>query len=185
MPLLNRLLSLLLGLALVLVGVWAIAMSVVDATGATGLPPAYVSVTQAVQTGTRALSQLPLSSPIVLALCVGLLLVGALLLLAEAQPRPPSRVRLDQEPGITWWADRASIERGLSDTLVARTAAASARTRLRSDKSSWHVSIDAAAPAESRAEVDAQARGVLSKLGRSAGAVDLRLRLHQPRRRVA
>jgi len=182
MAFLNRLLSLLLGLGLVALSLWAIVSSIVHAIGMTGLPPAYDIVTRALLAASKAVSETTLASPIVLGVCVGLLLIGAALLLLEAQPRPPGRVRLANEPGITWWGDRASIERGLSHMLVARTSVTRARTRLRPGKATWHVTIDATAPPQTRDEVAGQARAVLARLGRTDNAVDLRLHLHQQRR---
>jgi len=180
--LLNRALSALLGLALVASGVWALTTSLAHATGLPGLPAAYPAVTGAIRYTAALLSAASLSSPVAQGVCAGLVLLGALLLAMEAHPWPPERVQLAQAGTVTWWADRAALERGLGRILVARTAARRARARLRPHKAVWHVTIDAEAAPQARQELAQHARAALARLGRVDGQDVLRVRLRHTRR---
>jgi len=184
MRILNRLLSALLGLVLIVSGACALTTTVADATGVQGLPVAYDTVTLAVQRAATAVVAVSVASTIALGTWSVLLLIGLLLLVMEARAWPPERVQLAQADGVTWWADRASVERGLSRLLLRRTSAIRARTRLRPGKASWRVTIDAEAAPQDRAELVHQAQSAVERLGRSDGAVELRVRVH-PTRRVA
>jgi len=184
MRILNRLLSVLLALGLIASGAWALTTSVASATGVVGLPPVYDAATLAVQRAATVLVGVSVASPIALGIWGGLLVIGLLLLIAEARPWPPQRVQLAQADGVTWRADRASVERGLSRLLLRRTSATRARTRLRPGKTSWRVTIDAEAAPQDREELVQQAQSAVKRLGRSDGALELRVRVH-PTRRVA
>ncbi len=184
MRILNRLLSVLLALGLIVSGAWALTRSVADAMGVQGLPAIYETATLAVQRAATALVGVSVASPIALGTWGGLLVIGLLLLVAEVRPWPPARVQLAQADGVTWRADRASVERGLSRLLLRRTSASRARTRLRPGKASWRVTIDAEAAPQDREELVHQAQLAVKRLGRPDGAVELRVRVH-PTRRVA
>lgn len=180
MRILNRFLSVLLAIVLIVVGVWAITTSLVRATGVHGLPAVYDVATTAVQRAAVSLRIMSLSDPVALRLSTGLVVIGLLLGAAEVWPRLPRRVKLGQPLDVvTWWADRGSVERGLSRMLVARTSATRARTWLRPRRAVWQVTIRAEAPPDAKQELEEQASLALAKLGQPADQVVLRLRIER------
>jgi len=185
MRILNRFLSALLALVLIASGAWALTTSVADATGLQRLlPPVFEMITLAIQRAATAFVGVSMASPIALGIWGALLVIGLLLLIIELRPWPPKHVELIREDGVTWWADRGSVERGLSRLLLRRTSAIRARTRVRARKTKWQVTVDAEAAPQDRDELVHQARSAMERLGQADNALELRVRVH-PARRVA
>ena len=102
MALLNRLLGVLLGLAVAAAGVLVIVETVVAALGR---PPLVVDR----QLVHSTLSQLSWTDPLLLSLSVGLIAVGAVLLLLQLIPRRPATLPLRTYEGRSAAVDRKAL----------------------------------------------------------------------------
>jgi hypothetical protein len=176
MRLVNRLLSLLLGLVLLGGGSAAIV-----STATVLLAPADLQASRRqVLTAIGATISSPLDSEVGWGVSAGLVVAGVLLLAFELRPRPPRHLQLGAHGGMTWWLDRQSLERAARRMLTSRIPIHGASIRLRGD---WRITVRAEGDQEARPEIHRELEDLLRRLGRSGGS-RLRVRLRQSRRVV-
>ncbi len=176
----NRLLSLLLALAMIAAGLWALWISIARAL-AIGLRPGWMHfVDQNVKQGLQTLPSLQFTDGRVLLTAVALALIGLVLLVLESKPRPPLVVLLDEDDTGRWWLHRATFERALRSSVMGETSATDARARLRGRRS-WRLKVDAHASPQLRGDIDELARASLERLGH-AGNSSIRVRIRRARR---
>jgi Family of unknown function (DUF6286) len=176
MRLVNRLLSLLLGLVVVAAGLAAIGSTLTALFG----PAELQASRRQVLTAIGAAASLPLDSRVGWGVGAGLVVAGVLLLIFELRPRPPRHLQLGAHDGLTWWLDRQSLERVARRMLTSRTPIHDASIRLRRD---WRITVRAEGDQRARAEIHRELEDLLRRLGRSGGS-RLRVRLRQRRRVV-
>lgn len=100
------------------------------------------------------------------------------LLVAEAWPWPRRRVPLAREGPVAWWLHRRSAERHLARELARATPAAGVRARLRAVAGTWYLRVRAAAAPRARADLEGWLRSAVGRLGGpTGGRLRLRLRL--------
>jgi hypothetical protein len=160
---LNRLLSLLLGLALLVAG----ALGLVElAAFALHAGPVLVPVGRWLGT----LRATTFEQREVLVGSGLAALAGLVLLLVEVWPRRPGRARLGGGRRGTWWLERATAELAIQRAVLHGTRTFWAHARLRPGARRWQVAVDAGIPpavrtAALRPEVEGRARAALERLG--------------------
>jgi hypothetical protein len=166
---LNRLLALLLGLALIGGGlVWA-AEVVAAALGPTPrlAPwPGWV----------RSLESRSFSDPVAQRVFGTIGFIGLLLLVAQAWPWRKKQLSLANAKGVRWSLQRRSVERYLAARIVNETAATAARVRLYPGRR-LRVHLSVAAPRKAAPEVRERTDEALTRLGIFQPR-RLKLRLH-------
>jgi hypothetical protein len=176
----NRLLTLLLALALIAAGLWALAISLAHALSIGWRPGWLHFFDQSLHQGLQILSSLQLADWRVLAAAAGLVILGLVLLLLELRPWSPLIVFLDENETARWWLHRATFEGVLRSLVVKETTATGARARLRGQRR-WRLRVDANASPQLRAEIEQLVHSSLERLGR-AGDSSIRVRIHRARR---
>lgn len=169
----NRVLSLLLAVALVGGGLLAAAEAAAALMGrAPLLVPAAAWAAD--------LRERPFADPGALAV-LALVSVGALaLFVAEVWPWPKRLVALEQGEQGSWWVHRRSVEEQARRMILGTTPATKARARLQPRRDTWELRVDATAPPQAREDIEQRARALLAQLGGpSTTSVTVRVR---PRR---
>jgi hypothetical protein len=161
---LNRLLALLLALALIVAGLWGLVISVAHALGIGSRPDWLHTFDQALQQGLRTVSTLQLEDSRALAAASGLAVLGILLLLLELRPWPPLVVFLDEDDVARWWLDRAAFERVMRSAVSSETTSSGVRARLRGRRR-WRLRVEATASPRVRPEIEHVVRSNLARLG--------------------
>jgi hypothetical protein len=170
----NRLLSLLLGLALVTGGLLVVVEVV---TGLVRDQPWPLPVDQWADTLRRSrFSDTAAKTAFLVTAAVGLVL-----LVAEARPWPKRSLALAGDDGWSWWLNRRSAERHLSRLIRSGTSATAAKVRLRPRARRWTVRVAAAAAPKAQPAIEARAREVLERLGAPDGS-PVRVRIARRRR---
>jgi hypothetical protein len=169
----NRLLSLLLGLALVGGGLLVAAEAMATALGAGpfGLPVSHWATL---------LEHRRLQDAWAVAGFAVATAVGAVLLLVEVWPWRPLRVEIGADGPTSWWLSRRSVEMELRRALSAATPAAHLMASLRPHRRRWEVRIRAAAPTVARQAIADAAQADLARLGAPENS-HVRVRLRRPR----
>lgn len=169
----NRVLSLLLAVALIGGGLLAAAEA---AAALIGRAPLLVpAAAWAADLGGR-----PLADPGALTV-LSLMGVAALaLLVAEVWPWPKRLVALEQDEHGWWWLHRRSVEEQVRRMIRSATTATKARVRLQPRRGAWDLRIDATAAPQAREDIEQRARALLAQLG-GPQATSVTVRIH-PRR---
>jgi hypothetical protein len=170
---LNRLLSLLLAMALISGGLLVAAEA---AAALVGQPPLLVPAAQwAADLRGRSFAnqdmQLVLS---------GVAVVGLMLFVAEVWPWPKRLVALGQDEHGFWWLHRRSAEKQVRRIINRATIATKTRVRLQPRQAAWNLQIDATAASEARGDIEQRARALLAQLG-GPQTTSVTVRIH-PRR---
>lgn len=180
MRIFNRLLTLLLALALIVAGLWALAISIANAFSI-GWRPGWLHVfDQSLHQGLQTLFTLQLGDRRLVAAEAVLVVVGLVLLLLELRPWPPLIVFLDEDETARWWLHRATFERVLRSLVVGETTATGARARLRGRRT-WRLRVDANASPQLRPEIEQLARSSLERWGRADDST-IQVRIRRARR---
>jgi hypothetical protein len=174
------LLALLLALALIVAGLWALGIGAAHALGIGSRPDWLHAFDQALQQGLRTLSTLQLEDSRALAAASGLAVLGLLLLLFELRPWPPLIVFLDEDDTARWWLHRAAFERVISSAVSNETTSSGVRARLRGRRR-WRLRVDATASPRVRPEIEHVVRSNLARLGHADDS-SLRVRIRRPGR---
>jgi hypothetical protein len=177
---LNRLLALLLALALIVAGLWALAISIAHALSIRWRPDWLHFFDQSLHQGLQTLSTLQFGDGRLVAAAAGLVVVGLVLLLLELRPWPPPIIFLDEDEMARWWLHRDTFERVLRSFVMKETTATGARARLRGSRS-WRLRIDANALPQLRSEIEQLARSSLVRLGRADDST-IQVRIRRARR---
>jgi hypothetical protein len=173
----NRILTGLLGLALVALGLSV----VVDmARVASGREPVLL----AVDGWYRWLTSVSWGDGRVLGIAILLGVVGLALLVFEVRPWPPDRVRVVRAgAGAPWWVSRRSVERRAA-AAASETGVSHARAAVRGRANRWRLRVRADGWPNQRPAVVQAVYSELDRLDAPPGiGVDISLR--RPRRRVA
>jgi hypothetical protein len=163
MRMVNRLLSLLLGLGLVAAGLVAL---VELAAFALRVEPVLVPV----ERWLGALRSTVFGERGVLLVCGGTALAGLLLLLAQVWPRRARRARLSGSEHGVWWLERSGAEQAIRRAVLQGTHATWAHARLRPRARRWRVAVEVGTPPvvgveALRPEVEHRTRAALARLG--------------------
>jgi hypothetical protein len=182
----NRLLSLVLSIVLIVLGLWAVATSIVVAGGWRWPSELGEPLTALLRRLSADLTGTTLASASTIALCSVLIALGLILLFLEVRPWPPARIALahDEDEKVAWWVDRASLERLLSRLLTTRTDATQADTHVREQSAVWRITVEATSPEEARGDLEETVRMALTRLERQASMYALRLKIRRPGRVV-
>jgi hypothetical protein len=169
----NRLLSLLLGLALVGGGLLVAAEAMATALGA---GPFGIPVSQwATLLEHRRLQDVWAVVGFAVATAI-----GAVLLLVEVWAWRPLRVGIGVDGPTSWWLSRRSVETELRRALSAVTPASHLMASLRLRRRRWEVRVRAAAPTVARQAIADAAQADLARLGAPENS-NVRVRLRRPR----
>jgi hypothetical protein len=168
----NRLLGLLLGLALVAGGPLA---AVDGALALLDRPPWPIRFDRWL----GRLTDTALRDPGVVAVAVGVGAVGLVLLFLQLRPWAPRRLAIDDG----WWVQRRSVEQHLAGALDSVNGVHGGRARLRGRGSRWRLKVSAQGRPPSRTAVRDAVRAELATL-RAPDGVPLRVSLREPRGRV-
>ena len=177
MNLLNRLLSVLLGLVLLALGLAAIAWIIALEIGAQRLPGELPRLHAQVLSAVATAGAASLSGGIGLVTCIVLVVVGVLLLFSEIKPSPPRRLEIGERAQLRWRVDRRSFEQALSRLLENRTVARRISVRLRRG---WRLAVSAEAERQTREELETELRTLLERLG-SDHLARVRLKIRRSR----
>jgi hypothetical protein len=173
MRVINRLLSLLLGLALVGGGLLAAAEATATALGAGpfGIPVSHWATL---------LEHRRLQDAWTVVGFAVATAIGAVLLLVEVWPWRPLRVEIGVDGPTSWWLSRRSVEMELRRAMLAATPASHLIASLRPHRRRWEVRVRAAAPTDARRAIAEAAQADLARLGAPANS-RVRVRLRRPR----
>ncbi len=173
----NRVLSFLLGLLLLLAGLAAIAWVIATAIGSHYLPGSLAHTYSEVTSAIRFASRLNLGSVTAIVTCIVLIMVGLLLLFFELRPSKPVRLDLPDNDSLRWRVERRSFEQALQWLLESRTSAQRITVRLRRR---WRLAITAEGDRMTRSEVESELQGLLQRLG-SESVARVRIRVRRSR----
>lgn len=177
MTVINRLLSLLLGLLLLALGLAAIVWVIATEVGAQRLPGQLPNVHQQVLSAVAFGASQSLSSGLGLVVCIVLVVVGILLLFLELKPWAPRRLEMGERGFLRWRIDRRSFEQALNWLLRSRTAARRISIRLHRR---WRLTVAAEGDSQTRQEVEAELQSLLQRLG-SDGLARVRFKFKRAR----
>ncbi|HEX4538650.1 MAG TPA: hypothetical protein VH112_00255 [Acidimicrobiales bacterium] len=155
---LNRLLSLLLGLALAVAGVFVMIEVILAAAG-----ESFVVLPARRWLGW--LKATPWSAASVMAILSAMTLVGLILLVAELRPWRSRRMPAPVTGRGDWWLLRGSTERYLRRHLESKTVANKVRPTLSTRSGPWRVRLKVDAREGARPEIEQRTRAALHDLG--------------------
>ena len=173
----NRVLSLLVGAALLAGGLFILVEVV---TGAITHRPWPVRVDRWAD-ALRAHSFADASAKITFTVTA---LLGLVLLIAEARPWPKRSIALpgaDGEGRRSWLLNRRSVERQTGRAIRSATTATAAKVRLRARRATWRLRVAATASPEARPEIERQAQLAVARLG-GPDHTPVRVRIAKTRR---
>jgi hypothetical protein len=173
MRVVNRLLSLLLGLALVCGGLLVAAEAMATALGAGpfGIP---------VNHWAALLEHRRLQDAWAVVGFGVATAVGAVLLLVEVWPWRPQRVAIGVDGPTSWWLSRRYVEMELRRATLDATPASHVMASVRLHRRRWEVRVRAAAPTDARRAIAEAAQADLARLGAPENS-HLRVRVRRPR----
>jgi hypothetical protein len=166
---LNRLLSLLLGLALAVAGVIVVIEVILAAAG-----DPFVALPANRWLGW--LKATPWSAASVMAILAAMTLVGLFLLLAELRPWRSRRIRAPVGGRGEWWLLRSSTEAYLRRELESKTVANRVRPKLSTRGGPCQVRLKVHASDAARAEIEQRTREALQELGIERTVLSLKAR---------
>lgn len=166
---LNRLLSLLLGLALAVAGVIVVIEVILAAAG-----ESFVALPANRWLGW--LKATPWSAASVMAILAAMTLVGLMLLLAELRPWRSRRIRAPVGGRGEWWLLRGSTEAYLRRDLESKTVANKVRPKLSARGGACQVRLKVDASEAARPEIEHGTRDALRGLGIERTALTLKAR---------
>ncbi|HEY1178947.1 MAG TPA: DUF6286 domain-containing protein [Phytomonospora sp.] len=164
----NRLVALLLALALIVGGLLVTAEGVMVAAGR---PPLLVPL----QSWYDTLTTVTFADRAVLAIAIAVGVLGLLVLFAQLRPWRPERLPVDDAQG--WYVRRRSAELGLVGAVDRLPGVSHARARL---GKGWRLDMRATGSPEARGEVEEAVRAELARMSAPSGPV--RVRLTRPKR---
>jgi hypothetical protein len=176
MRVVNALLSLLLGLALVAGGILVAVEAVATAVGA---GPFAIPVTS----WASLLEHRQLHDPWAIAGFAAATGVGALLLLTELRPWRPLRLAIGVDGPTSWWLSRRSVEEQVQRATLAAAPAWHAAASVRPRHRRWEVRLRAVARTDARPAIAQAAEAGLARLGAPQES-RVRLRIRPPRHRA-
>lgn len=169
----NRVAAGLLGLALLAGGLLvALEVALVAAGRASVLP---------LDEWRHDLSATTLASRWVLAVSIGLAVLGAAVLAAELRPWPPYRLLTGDDGGTVWWVSRRSVERRVAAAANAVTGVDNARAAVRGRERRWRLRMSAEARPDDRDAIQRAVRNELERLSVPRD-VAVAITLRRPRR---
>jgi hypothetical protein len=172
----NRLGTLLLGLALIAVG---LLVAIETALVAAGRDPWLLPL----DSWHHRLTTTTAASGTFLAVSIAVAAVGLILLVAEVRPWPPQLVAVAAgRPGESWWVARRSVEQRVSTAANRVTGVHDANARVRGGRSAWRVRLSARGDSSDRDRVSTAVRDELGGLGAPS---DVRVKVSLRRGRVA
>jgi hypothetical protein len=173
MRVINRLLSLLLGLALVCGGLLVAAEAMATALGAGpfGIPVSHWAALLEHRRIHDAWAVIGFAVTTA---------AGAVLLLIEVWPWRPLRVAIGVDGPTSWWLSRRSVEMELRRATLGATPASHVMASVRPHRRRWEVRVRAAAPTDARWAITEAAQADLARLGAPENS-HLRVRLRRPR----
>jgi len=177
MRVVNRLLALLFGLALLGGGALLAVEAVLAAVGRRPWP---------VRTDRwfGPLSHTTLGDPIVPTIALGVAALGLLLLAVQVRPWAPRLLTLRGRTGVEpvrWSVYRRSVEREVSLAVDGLAGVTETRTRLRGKRSRWRLTVSPRGRADSRGQVREVVAGQLDRIAAPI-PVRLRVAMRRPRR---
>jgi hypothetical protein len=170
----NRILSLLLGLALITGGLLVVVEVVTAFVRDTPWP---IRVDQWAAT----LRQQTFADTIPRIVFLATAAVGLLLLVAEARPWPKRSLNLTSDGQRSWWLHRRSAERQIARAVRSGTSATAAKVHLRPRGPSWRLRVGVTASPEARPDIEQRARAAIQRLGGPQDA-PVRVRIAKARR---
>jgi hypothetical protein len=170
----NRVLSLLLGLALIAGGLLMVVEVVSTFVRDTPWP---IRVDQWAATLRQQAFADTLSRVVFLAAAA----VGLVLLVAEARPWPKRGLALATDDQRSWWLHRRSAERQVARAVRSGTSATAAKVRLRPRGRTWRLRVGVTASPEARPDIEQRARAAVQRLGGPQDA-PVRVRIAKVRR---
>ena len=159
----NRMLTLLFGVTLMVLGVLAL---VEIGAFALGLRPVLAPVEDWLGT----LRERTFSDRVPLLVFTGLAVLGLALLIAEARPWPKRRAQLATDDMGVWWVLRRSAEGAISRAILQSTPAVAARVKLAPKARRWLLRVQSEAPAGEQEAIERQASSALERLGAPSGS---------------
>jgi hypothetical protein len=170
----NRVLSLLLGLALIAGG---LLMVVEVMTAFVRDTPWPIRVDRWAAT----LRQQTFADTVPRVVFLAAAAAGLILLVAEVRPRPKRSLALTADDQRSWWLHRRSAERQVARAIRSGTSATTAKARLRPRGSSWRLRVGVTASPEARPDIEQRARAAVQRLG-GPQDVPVRVRIAKARR---
>jgi hypothetical protein len=164
---LNRLLSLLLGLALAVAGVIVVIEVILAAAG-----ESFVALPANRWLGW--LKATSWSTASVMAILAPMTLVGLMLLLAELRPWRSRQIRAPVGGRGEWWLLRGSTEAYLRRDLQSKTVANRVRPKLSTRGGPWRVQLKVDASEAAGPEIEHRTREALQELGVERMALTLK-----------
>jgi hypothetical protein len=170
----NRVLSLLLGLALIAGGLLMVVEVVTAFVGDTPWP---IRVDRWAAT----LRQQTFADTLPRVVFLAAAAVGLVLLVAEARPWPKRSLALTSDDQRSWWLHRRSAERQVARAVRSGTSATAAKVRLRPRGRTWRLRVGVTASPEARPDIEERARAAVQRLGGPQDA-PVRVRIAKARR---
>jgi hypothetical protein len=170
----NRVLSLLLGLALIAGGLLIVVEVVTAFVRDTPWP---IRVDQWAAT----LRQQAFADTLPRVVFLAAAAVGLVLLVAEARPWPKRGLALTTDDQRSWWLHRRSAERQVARAVRSGTSATAAKVRLRPRGRTWRLRVGVTASPEARPGIEQQVRAAVQRLGGPQDA-PVRVRIAKARR---
>jgi hypothetical protein len=170
----NRVLSLLLGLALIAGGLLMVVEVVTAFVRDTPWP---IRVDQWAAT----LRQQAFADTLPRVVFLAAAAVGLVLLVAEARPWPKRGLALTTDDQRSWWLHRRSAERQVARAVRSGTSATAAKVRLRPRGRTWRLRVGVTASPEARPGIEQQVRAAVQRLGGPQDA-PVRVRIAKARR---
>jgi hypothetical protein len=170
----NRVLSLLLGLALIAGGLLIVVEVVTAFVRDTPWP---IRVDQWAAT----LRQQAFADTLPRVVFLAAAAVGLVLLVAEARPWPKRGLALTTDDQRSWWLHRRSAERQVARAVRSGTSATAAKVRLRPRGRTWRLRVGVTASPEARPGIEQQVRAAVLRLGGPQDA-PVRVRIAKARR---
>jgi hypothetical protein len=154
---LNRVASGLLGLVLILVGLFVVLVMVLVAVGSS---PRWLPLDHTYAT----LMRTTVADHAVLITAIVAGVVGLLLLVMELRPWKPDRLAAGQADTTPWWLSRRSVERRTATMAESVLGVSHARAKVRGRPKRWHLRVQAEGLSDKREDLNRAVREELARL---------------------